>query len=300
MKQAAPDAARNIRVSEIRWMALAEIATGRTGMDAQTYYNELQGLKVRPLSEDWLEAAIMLAHIARIRPSKTISNLAKLRSCYTKRDAAVQFERFERGMQEYLSPLTLTNHGYHAHSFVHADHGPVWAQVDHHMRTLRQAGYESFLNSGTLLGVVRDQRLIDHDDDVDLAVMLKATSTEDAAEEWKSLRDTLIELELFEADVKDMPGLYKLRPAGKTEIDLFPAWVDGDRAFVYPHTSGGIAAEAVLPLQPCTLTGQAIPARPEEMLAQNYGPDWQDPDPFFKFPWAAANKRFAPFLERLA
>ena len=281
-------------------MALAEVATKRTGMDAQDYYNELQGLKQRPLSDDWLEAAIMLAHIARIRPSKTISNLARLRGSHARRDAVVQFDRFEAMLQEYLAPLTLTNHGYHEHSFASTDHGPVWIQVDAHMRSLRRAGYETFLNSGTLLGVVRDNRLIDHDDDIDLAIILNATSAEEAAREWKSLKSLLVGLDLYEGEVRDMPGVYKLRPAGQIEIDLFPAWIEGDRAFVYPHTSGGLPVEAVVPLQPCALTGQAIPARPEQMLAENYGPDWHSPDPFFKFPWAAANKRFAPFLERLA
>lgn len=299
MRQVEPDAAVETRVSEIKWMAIAEIATGRTGMDAQLYYNEIQGLKRRPLSDNWLEASIMLACIAQIRPSKTIANLAKLRSSYTKRDAVTQFERFETLMQEYLSPMVLTNHGYHKHSFATADHDAVWEQVDAHLRTLRRAGYEVFLNSGTLLGVVRDERLIDHDDDIDLAVMLNATTTEEAAQEWKDLREVLKSLDLFEADVRGMPGVYKLKPAGKIQIDLFPAWTEKDRAYVYPHTSGSLSVEDVMPLQPCALTGQAIPADPELMLVENYGAEWRKPDPLFKFPWTAANKRFAPFLERL-
>lgn len=299
MRQAEPDAADETRVSEIKWMAIAEIATRRTGMDARSYYNEIQGLKCRPPSDDWLEASIMLACIARIRPSKTIANLSRLRSSYAKRDAVTQFERFELLMQEYLSPLVLTNHGYHNNSFATIDHDTVWETVDSHLRTLRRAGYEVFLNSGTLLGVVRDERLIDHDDDIDLAVMLNATTAEEAAAEWKTLRQTLITLDLFEADVRGMPAVYKLRPAGNIEIDLFPAWLENDRAYVYPHTPGSLGIEDVMPLQPCALTGQAIPAVPERMLAENYGKDWRNPDPLFKFPWAAANKRFAPFLERL-
>lgn len=299
MKQATSDAARSKRISELRSIALAEISVGGTDIDAQDYYNELQGLLVRPLSTEFLEAGVMLAVIAQIRPAKAISSLQKLRARYEKLDALDRFNEFERRIRDYLAPLTLTNHGYHDHSFAEADHTAIWRVVDRHLRTLRRAGYEVFLNSGTLLGVVRDARLIDHDDDVDLAVMLNATTLDEAAAEWRNLRNVLIDLDIFENTVEGMPGIYKLRPAGDVEIDLFPAWVEGDRAYVYPHTRG-LPAEDVLPLQPCALTGQAIPAVPERMLAENYGPDWQNPDPFFKFPWASANKRFAPFLERIS
>jgi len=299
VKQATSSAAVQSRVSEIRLMAMAEIAVGGTGLDGQHYYNELQGLLTRPLTNEFLEASVMLAVIARIRPSKAVANLQKLRTRFVAIEALAEFNAFEQRIKKYLAPAVLTNHGYHEHNFASADHSAIWAQVDSHLRTLRRAGYEVFLNSGTLLGVVRDARLIDHDDDIDLAVMLNATTREDAAQEWRNLRFVLEDLDLFETDLPGMPGIYKLKPAGDVEIDLFPAWVEGGRAFVYPHTNGSLTAADVLPLQPCALTGQAIPAMPELMLAENYGENWRNPDPFFKFPWAAANKRFAPFLERL-
>ncbi len=49
----------------------------------------------------------------------------------------------------------------------------------------------------------------------------------------------------------------------------------------------------------CELTGHTLPANPEKMLEVNYGEGWRHPDPLFKFPWASANKAFAPFLEEL-
>jgi len=279
---------------------MAEMAVGGTAIDEQTYYDELQGLLTRPLSTEFLEASVMLAVIVRIRPSKAARNLQKLRGRFAALEALPVFEAFEQRIKHYLAPVVLTNHGYHEHNFAGADHSAIWTRVDSHLRILRRAGYEVFLNSGTLLGVVRDARLIDHDDDIDLAVMLDATTRQEAADEWRNLRNILQDLGLLERDVPGMPGIYKLKPAGNVEIDLFLAWIERDRAFVYPHTNGSLTAAQVLALQPCALTGQAIPVAPELMLAENDGPEWRHPDPFFKFPWAAANKRFAPFLERLA
>ena len=39
---------------------------------------------------------------------------------------------------------------------------------------LTELGYDSFLSYGTLLGAVRDHDFIEHDDDVDMAVVLKS------------------------------------------------------------------------------------------------------------------------------
>ena len=131
-------------------------------------------------------------------------------------------------------------------------------------------------------------------------MLLQAQSEKDAAAEWRALKDQLIAKGLFDHDTHRDPAIYKLKPLDGTQIDLFPAWVQGDQVFVYPHTHGELSAVDVLPLQPCAVTGHAVPANPAKMLSLNYGPEWEVPDPLFKFPWAAANARFAPFLDRLA
>ncbi|UWR24022.1 LicD family protein [Sulfitobacter sp. S190] len=287
------------RISELRLIALAEIATGDTGLDPFEYYTEVQNLTLRPLSKEWLEAAIMFACIAKFRHARAIGYMQKLRTRHEKSGTLEQFGVFEKRIADYLAPLALTNHGFHAHRFGETDHAPIWAKVETHLKALGDAGYDVFLNSGTLLGVVRDKRLIDHDDDIDLAVVLKSTDALSAAEEWRGMEHKLDALGLLERTVDDMPGLYKLRPAGKIEIDLFPAWIEDGRAYVYPHTAGELSEEQLLPLAPCPLTGQSLPAAPADMLAVNYGPGWETPDPLYKFPWADANDRFARFLEGL-
>ena len=299
-EQDTPGAVRNKRISEIRLMALGELHAREGRLDHWAYYGELQEIKQRPLSVDWLEATIMLAVIGRIRPAKLIGFLKKLRAKRTKDGKPELFDTFEENLRDYLGPDRLTNHGFGRETFADLDHDAVWSQVDSHLGALRDEGYEVFLNSGTLLGVIRDKKLIEHDDDIDLALILKATTEVEAAAEWSDLRDRLVDLDLFDHENFNQPAIYKLKPAGTTQIDLFPAWVEDGRVFVYPHTHGTLERGDVLPLQTCALTGNKLPAEPEKMLVLNYGEGWAIPDPLFKFPWQGANERFAPFLERLA
>jgi hypothetical protein len=301
-EQATPDAAREKRVSEIRLIALSTILRRDIDLDFWSYYMELNALKQRPLSTDWLEASVMLACIGKVRPARTMGFLKKLREKRAKNDDLAVFEAFDADLRAFLDPVRLTNHGFASDTFADIDHDSVWQRVSTHLMALREEGYEVFLNSGTLLGVVRDARLIDHDDDVDLALVLHAGTEAEAAQEWSELRRKLEAMGLFDAQSfkPDQPAIYKLTPAGQVQVDLFPAWIEDGKVFVYPHTHGALDREDVLPLRPCALTGHALPADPAKMLQENYGEGWANPDPLFKFPWKAANDRFAPFLERLA
>jgi len=146
---------------------------------------------------------------------------------------------------------------------------------------------------------VRDARLIDHDDDVDLAVILKATNEAEAAAEWKDLLHKLNVAGILEKTLQDQPAIYKLKPIAEIEFDLFPAWIEEGQVYVYPHTYGALEKDDVLPLQRCAVSGQPIPRNPEKMLEINYGVGWRKPDPIFKFPWNDANARFAAFNKLL-
>ncbi|MGB7243110.1 MAG: LicD family protein [Sulfitobacter sp.] len=290
-------AERAVRIAEIRNLALSEIQSKAGGINSATLLHELQALKQKPLSTEWLEASILVYVIGRMRPSRTVNFLNRVRGRMAKAGKSAAFDEFEDQIKSYLAPEVLTNHGYHANTFDQIEHKDIWAKVSDHLAALKSEGYDVFLNSGTLLGIVRDKKLIDHDDDIDLAVILRASDAKSAAVEWRQLGDTLWDLGLLEKKTPNMLGIYKLRPAGSIEIDLFPAWIQNDQVYVYPHTFGELPASDLLPLQLCPLTGHTLPAAPEKMLAQNYGDNWIKPDAFFKFPWSDAKRKFATFLE---
>lgn len=287
------------RIFEIRAIALSALLVGPDHFQAWRYFGELKGMPKSARRAAWLEGMIATCVAGRIRPAFVVRMLKNLRLLREGEDASDKFAAFEALLQQGLGEKRLTNHGYRQQSFGDMEHGAIWDRTGRHIGFLKDQGYEVFLNSGTLLGVVRDGRLIDHDDDIDLAIVLKAGSHEEAAREWAGLREALQDSGHLDEE-QPVPGLFKLTAAGDVQIDLFPAWFQGDRFFVYPHSHGELSRADVFPLRACPVTGHPIPANPEKMLANNYGPGWQSPDPYFKFPWASARSKFQSFLSELA
>lgn len=290
---------RKTRINEIHAIALAQILGGTADIDVPKYYVELNGLKQPRPGTPWIEAAVMLCVIARMRAPRARGLLRRLRQRHEEAGTPELFEAFEQKITTYLHPAKLTGHGY-GETFDDLDHADVWSHVGGLVARLEAMGHALFLNSGTLLGVVRDGRLIGHDDDIDLAVRLEARTPEDAAHEWLALRTELEQIDVYDPARETVPGLHKLTSKGNVEIDLFPLWFDTeDRAFLYPHTFGELHRDDIFPLASCGATGLNIPAEPEKMLAINYGPDWPVPDPHFRFDWPGQRKKFAAFLAAL-
>ena len=68
-------------------------------------------------------------------------------------------------------------------------------------------------------------------------------------------------------------------------IDVFGSFHIGERFYVTGSLTGTLDRSALLPFGTVTLEGREIvaPARPEEVLAFTYGPQWRVPDPAFHF-----------------
>ena len=174
----------------------------------------------------------------------------------------------------------------------------VWDCVGQVTRAVAALGYEAFVVSGTLLGVIREGGLVPHDSDVDMAVLLHAGSLEEVADEWQQLRGRLEQAGILDASyVKTGKRLYKLRLPSGFDCDLFPAWEIDGRVSIWPHTHE-VDPASVLPLASREIhgVGVRVPRVPEEVLTWNYGPGWRTPDPLFKFDWVGARERFDAFI----
>lgn len=150
-----------------------------------------------------------------------------------------------------------------------------------------ECGLQTYLMYGCLLGAVRDGHMIGHDSDADVAYLSAHTHPFDIIREctaamrrmkalgWKVVR-------MSGANFKVWVPLPDGRRVG---IDVFGSFHVGERFFVTGSLTGRLDRSALLPFGTVTLEGREItaPARPEEVLAFTYGPDWRVPDPAFHF-----------------
>jgi hypothetical protein len=142
---------------------------------------------------------------------------------------------------------------------------------------LQDRGTEPFLIFGTLLGFVRDGRVIPWDKDVDLGIVAEDASrvrADDLPDGWR-LR--------IESEVYPWMRRYGVTRGNititngstKVGIHLLQRGPDGRRYFTY-HRRLDVVPE-VLPLE--YHDGYAVPADPTLMLEWLYGGTWRTPDP---------------------
>jgi hypothetical protein len=163
---------------------------------------------------------------------------------------------------------------------------------------LQDEGQQVFINSGTLLGAVREESFIGHDDDIDLGLILTAEDERDVVQEFISVYRLLSARPELDIKTSFNSPVLKITFPSDVVVDLFPTWIKSDKVFVWPHTCGELNETDLLPLKKIKLSGIKFPApaEPEKMLELNYGCSWTKPDADFAFPWREARHRFRNFL----
>jgi hypothetical protein len=150
-----------------------------------------------------------------------------------------------------------------------------------------ECGLPAFLSYGSLLGAVREGRLIGHDVDVDLGYLTSYTDPVDAAAEsfriertmrrkgWRTQRQGA---GFFAVHFREPGG-------GWRNVDIFTCIQVGDS--IYQVNDVGVVADrsVVLPLGTVELEGRRLPApaRPTVFFEAAYGTGWRVPDPSFSF-----------------
>jgi len=246
----------------------------------------------------WREASLLLDAAFLQDAQRNFGLLEWIRQEYLGRQDVDGFAAFWADVRRVLHPRTLSPHGYLT-SLESRDSAQVWRDVGVLQEKLAALGYVAFINSGTLLGVVRDGTFIAHDDDVDLAVVMHSDSVAGVAREWRRLKQALAASWLLDAEFERKGNTHcKIGCAGGASVDLFPAWLDGDRVWVWPYLAGGATRDQLLPLQASHQSGVRVylPKRAEALLEHNYGADWRTPDPTFRFDWKRAGQQFEDFL----
>ena len=151
--------------------------------------------------------------------------------------------------------------------------------------------YQPMLSYGTLLGAVRNQSFIAHDDDLDLLMLCNAQDqagvTREISEVAEQLRRAGYRVEIL---LPQSLNMHVRDEAAGVTLDLFPCW-RSQPGLVSLHmekmTLRAIPESIVLPTGVVTLHGHELPAPacPEDFLHARYGEHWRTPDPFFEWPW---------------
>lgn len=157
-------------------------------------------------------------------------------------------------------------------------------------RVIQQLGewdLRGILCYGSLLGAVRENDFIAHDDDVDVLYVDHSTTRAEAE------RGSVALEQRFRA-----AGYSSWRPSGSlnfnvskdgVSVDLFPCWFEGEQIQVMMEKFQyrPIQTNLVLPPGEVELCGRKYPApaEPAGFLAERYGESWQKPDQFYEWPW---------------
>lgn len=171
-------------------------------------------------------------------------------------------------------------------------HNRILEKTTEITRVLEELGQRPFIVGGTLLGAVREGRLLPHDDDADVAYLSQHTNPADVAVEgyevgraltargYKLMRHSATHMQLHFKDEATGADYY---------VDVFAAFFTDDGHINQPfHVRGLMAREQMLPFGEVTVSDGAggefrfaTPRDTDHWLTLNYDADWRTPVPGF-------------------
>ena len=193
-----------------------------------------------------------------------------------------------------LEAIKFTKHGVASAGMLVTNASKALHAIGEIIRFLSEHGLNPCLAYGTLLGGVREQGFIPHDDDIDLLVEYPESVT--SLEEAFNFRNQLLKLlstNEYSTYAEATAVLHLVHKGTGIMVDIFPYWkVDGN-VHLYMEKMKLKAIDGAI------LDGRAqaslhehsfpAPAKPEQFLCERYGENWEVSDKFHEWPWHINN-----------
>lgn len=194
-----------------------------------------------------------------------------------------------------LSPLHITKHGLAHAGMLTQNTDMVLRSMELVMSDLESMNLKPCLAYGTLLGAVRDNAFIPHDDDVDLFVECEL---EDASIEsvysWTEGLLKCLDISKYRTDLEVRDGrnlnIHILVKETGMVLDIFPYWKSKGKWQMHMEkmTIRGIELGIFESRSTVTLHNKQFlgPGKPEAFLVERYGDTWSVSDKYHEWPWA--------------
>ena len=158
-------------------------------------------------------------------------------------------------------------------------------------KAAEKADVEIITCYGTLLGAIRNQSFLPHDDDIDLLVMYKNTKSREDAIKNEHLLCNHLQAQGIKIRRKGKGiGFHARDPVNKVELDIFACWEpqEGQTMLMMEHFDyRTIPTNILRPPSQVHLheTDFPAPSNPKAFLKERYGNTWEKPNPYHEFPW---------------
>jgi SAM-dependent methyltransferase len=164
---------------------------------------------------------------------------------------------------------------------------PLLDSVEKILDALHEIGIEAFPAYGTLLGAVREGRLLGHDSDADLGYVSLKTVPVDVIRESFAIERRLADMG-YRTERYSGAGIkvFVEESDGSVRgLDVFGGFYGHGHLMLMGEIRAPLPESAVFPLGTTTLEGRTLPAPadPDAILTATYGAGWRTPDPAFVY-----------------
>jgi SAM-dependent methyltransferase len=164
---------------------------------------------------------------------------------------------------------------------------PLLDSVETILDALHEIGIEAFPAYGTLLGAVREGRLLGHDSDADLGYVSRRTVPVDVIRESFMIERRLSEMG-YRTERYSGAGIkvFVEESDGSVRgLDVFGGFFGHGHLMLMGEIRVPLPESAVFPLGTTTLEGRTLraPADTDAILTATYGAGWRTPDPAFVY-----------------